>query len=152
MTSKDFLDNLFGTLPLQRGSGGKLNVADVGLILGACLGLKNNTLIPSTKHKNNDTSSLSSSSINFNYNGNSLSVRNEISLAVIKFCVWDERESFIHPNTFSDFLCVLCPYRTLQKKLQVRYFLNKIISNVLLSLCFIYLFIQIGRASCRERV
>ena len=123
MNSKDFFHNLLGTLPLQKGSGGKLNITDVGLILGACLGLKNSPRIPSTRNKNNDNNS--SSSINSNYNGNSLSVRNEISSAVIKFCVWDERESFINPDILSDFLCVLCTYRTLQKKLQVREILLK---------------------------
>ena len=123
MNSKDFFLNLLGTLPLQKGSGGKLNITDVGLILGACLGLKNSPRIQSTRNKNNDNNS--SSSINSNYNGNSLSVRNEISSAVIKFCVWDERESFINPDILSDFLCVLCTYRTLQKKLQVRKILSK---------------------------
>ena len=107
MNPKDFYDNLLGTLPLQRGTGGTLSIKDVGLILGACLGLKNDNLIKFTENNNN-------------YNGNSLSVKDEISLAVIKFCGWNERISTIHAVTFCEFLCVLCPYRMLQKKLQVR--------------------------------
>ena len=83
-----------------------LSVSDVGMILGACLGLKNVTTIQNSSGNNN-------------YSGNSLSVREDIALAVIRFCVWDENVTKINADQLRDFLCVLCPYRTLQKRIQV---------------------------------
>ena len=97
---------MLGTLPLQRGGGKLLSVSDVGMILGACLGLKNVTTIQNSSGNNS-------------YSGNSLSVREDIALAVIRFCVWDENVTKINADQLRDFLCVLCPYRTLQKRIQV---------------------------------
>ena len=107
---RDFLDNLLGTLPLQRGSGRVLSVPDVGLILGACLGLKKSTPAPSSHTHSNSN----------NFNLSSLSVKEEVAMAVVRFCSWDEQSVGVEADALRDFLCVLCPYRALQKRLQVR--------------------------------
>lgn len=113
---RDFYNNLLGTLPLHRSNGRTLSTPDVGLILGACLGLKRNN---PTQGGSTLGGSLSS-----------LSVKEDVAVAVIRFCTWDEEAGSVDADVLRDFLCVLCPYRTLQKRLQVR------VSYAVISLLF----------------
>jgi hypothetical protein len=47
-------------------------------------------------------------------------VRDDVSVSIIKFCLWDEEARSIDAEMLGQFLCVLCSYRQLQRKLQVR--------------------------------
>jgi hypothetical protein len=78
-------------------------VSDVGYLLGACTGVK------SPGGENN-------SSIGGNM---TLIVRDDVSLSVIRLCVWSESANSVDAGVLRSFLCVLSSYRVLQRRLQV---------------------------------
>jgi hypothetical protein len=48
-----------------------------------------------------------------------LIVRDDVSLSVIRLCVWSESANSVDAGVLRSFLCVLSSYRVLQRRLQV---------------------------------
>ena len=105
VTTQSFFDTLLEALPSPKKTSSKraLSVPDVGYLLGACTGVKG------SGGENN-------SSIGGNM---TLIVRDDVSLAVIRLCAWNESATSVDAGVLRSFLCVLSSYRVLQKRLQV---------------------------------